>query len=118
MGILITERAKNEISRILKETIVEEQNSESSNKKQYLRVKVIGGGCSGFQYKLTIDDVVNENIDDFHVINEVDVVIDKRSMMYINGATIDYLDDLNERGFKVENPNTKSTCGCGKSFSL
>lgn len=115
MSILITERAKNEINRI-----VEEQKNENNNdKKQYLRVRVVGGGCSGFQYKLTMDEEINEKIDELYEINEVSVIIDKRSMMYINGATIDYLnDDMNERGFKVINPSAKSTCGCGSSFNL
>jgi iron-sulfur cluster assembly accessory protein len=114
MSILITERAKSEINRI-----VEEQKNENNNdKKQYLRVRVVGGGCSGFQYKLTMDEEINEKLDELYEINEVSVIIDKRSMMYINGATIDYLDDMNERGFKVVNPIAKSTCGCGSSFNL
>jgi len=113
MSILITERAKSEIKRI-----VEEQKNDNNDKKQYLRVRVVGGGCSGFQYKLTIDEEINEKLDESYEINEVNVIIDKRSMMYINGATIDYLDDMNERGFKVVNPSAKSTCGCGSSFNL
>jgi len=112
MSILITENAKKEIIRV-----VEEQKTDDSI-KYYLRVRVVGGGCSGFQYKLTIDEQINETIDEIHKINDVDVVIDKRSMMYIDGATIDYLNDLNERGFKVTNPSAKSTCGCGSSFSF
>lgn len=112
MSILITENAKKEIIRV-----VEEQKTDDSI-KYYLRLRVVGGGCSGFQYKLTIDEQINETIDEIHKINDVDVVIDKRSMMYVDGATIDYLNDLNERGFKVTNPSAKSTCGCGSSFSF
>ena len=114
MSILITERAKSEINRIVEE----QKNDNNNDKKQYLRVRVVGGGCSGFQYKLTMDEEVNEKLDEFYEINEISVIIDKRSMMYINGATIDYLDDMNERGFKVVNPIAKSTCGCGSSFNL
>lgn len=114
MSILITERAKSEINRIVEE----QKNDNNNDKKQYLRVRVVGGGCSGFQYKLTIDEEINEKIDELYEINEVSVIVDKRSMMYINGATIDYLDDMNERGFKVVNPSAKSTCGCGSSFNL
>ena len=114
MSILITERAKSEINRIAEE----QKNDNNNDKKQYLRVRVVGGGCSGFQYKLTMDEEVNEKLDELYEINEVSVIIDKRSMMYINGATIDYLDDMNERGFKVVNPIAKSTCGCGSSFNL
>ena len=112
MSILITENAKKEIIRV-----VEEQKTDDSI-KYYLRLRVVGGGCSGFQYKLTIDEQISETIDEIHKINDVDVVIDKRSMMYVDGATIDYLNDLNERGFKVTNPSAKSTCGCGSSFSF
>jgi iron-sulfur cluster assembly protein len=114
MSILITERAKSEINRIVEE----QKNDNNNDKKQYLRVRVVGGGCSGFQYKLTMDEEINEKIDELYEINEVSVIVDKRSMMYINGATIDYLDDMNERGFKVVNPSAKSTCGCGSSFNL
>jgi iron-sulfur cluster insertion protein len=114
MSILITERAKSEINRIVEE----QKNDNNNDKKQYLRVRVVGGGCSGFQYKLTMDEEINEKLDELYEINEVSVIIDKRSMMYINGATIDYLDDMNERGFKVVNPIAKSTCGCGSSFNL
>jgi iron-sulfur cluster assembly protein len=114
MSILITERAKSEINRIVEE----QKNDNNNDKKQYLRVRVVGGGCSGFQYKLTMDEEANEKLDELYEINEVSVIIDKRSMMYINGATIDYLDDMNERGFKVVNPIAKSTCGCGSSFNL
>jgi iron-sulfur cluster assembly protein len=114
MSILITDRAKSEIKRIVEE----QKNDNNNDKKQYLRVRVVGGGCSGFQYKLTMDEEINEKIDELYEINEVSVIVDKRSMMYINGATIDYLDDMNERGFKVVNPSAKSTCGCGSSFNL
>ncbi len=110
--ITITENAKKEIKRVI------EENSSPDSTKSYLRVRVVGGGCSGFKYVLNIDETVNDKLDDILSVNDVDVVIDKRSMMYANGAVIDYLDDLNERGFKVINPNAKSTCGCGSSFSL
>lgn len=114
MAVTITENAKKEIYHVIEE----QKSQETSDSKYYLRVRVVGGGCSGFQYKLTIENEVNEKLDEFHEINQVPVVIDKRSMMYIDGATIDYLNDLNERGFKVTNPQAKSTCGCGSSFSL
>lgn len=108
--ITITEKAKNEINRVV--------NEFGLTEKPYLRIRVVGGGCSGFKYVLNIDEFVNEKLDDKLDIDGVSVVIDKRSMMYIEGAVIDYLDDLNERGFKVINPNAKSTCGCGSSFSF
>jgi iron-sulfur cluster assembly protein len=116
MAISITNRAKNEFIHIIEEQ--KSQDPDFASKKQYLRIRVIGGGCSGFQYKLTVDDQINENLDDCQTINEINVVVDKRSIMYVSEAKIDYLDDLNERGFKIENPDTKTTCGCGKSFSF
>ena len=66
MSILITERAKSEINRIVEE----QKNDNNNDKKQYLRVRVVGGGCSGFQYKLTMDEEINEKLDELYEINE------------------------------------------------
>ena len=80
-----------------------------------LRVAVQGGGCSGFQYRLTFEDAPNEND---HVV-EVDglkVFVDAMSGMYLEGANIDYVDGLDGSGFKIDNPNATATCGCGHSF--
>ena len=82
-----------------------------------LRVKVEGGGCSGFQYNLSFDvyeeaDMVFWVDEDFHLI------CDKRSFLYLSGSEIDYEDGLMGNGFRVGNPNANSTCGCGESFSV
>ncbi len=80
-----------------------------------LRVKVVGGGCSGLQYQLMFDDQRTE-WDQESEQNGVKVVVDTKSAVYLVGSTVDYVDDLNGSGFKIENPNASSTCGCGQSF--
>ena len=114
MTIKITEKAGKEISRIIQE----QKTQDPKETNFYVRVKVIGGGCSGFQTKLTIENEFNKNLDESYEINGISVVIDKRSMMYIVNATVDFLDDMNSHGFKIDNPSAKSTCGCGSSFSM
>jgi iron-sulfur cluster assembly accessory protein len=112
MKLTITDRAASEVKRILAEQEIKE------NEKVYLRLRVVGGGCSGYQHKLDLGPDFNEKSDTAYVINGVDVVVDKRSALYTEGATIDYHDDLNKRGFSVSNPAARSTCGCGSSFSV
>ena len=81
-----------------------------------LRMKVIGGGCSGLQYELAFDDN-QEETDTVIEANGVKVVIDEKSALYLVGTTLDFVDTLNESGFKMINPNAATTCGCGESFS-
>jgi iron-sulfur cluster assembly protein len=81
-------------------------------------MRVVGGGCSGFQHKLDLDPQMNPKLDEVFECHGVPVVVDKRSLMYLNGATVDYHDDLNRTGFSITNPQAKSTCGCGSSFSM
>ena len=80
-----------------------------------LRVFVSGGGCSGFQYGMALED----NIRETDIVSEqhgVKIVVDEISINYLNGATVDYIDEVMGSGFKIENPNALSTCGCGSSF--
>ncbi len=86
--------------------------------KVYLRLRVVGGGCSGFENKLDLDPVMNTKMDESFDVHGVSVAIDKRSLMYLNGVIVDYHNDLNRRGFSITNPNAKTTCGCGSSFSM
>lgn len=80
-----------------------------------LRVFVQGGGCSGFQYGMALESKVREQ--DLQVdFEDVKVVIDEVSIEYLRGATVDYIDDVMGSGFKIENPNAVSSCGCGSSF--
>ncbi len=80
-----------------------------------LRLKVVGGGCSGLQYQLMFDNQTGD-WDQAESQSGVRVVVDSKSAVYLVGATVDYVDDLNGSGFKIENPNASSTCGCGQSF--
>ena len=84
----------------------------------HLRLRVVGGGCSGFQHKLDLDPLVNEKLDEVLEMHGVPVVVDKRSLMYLGDATVDFHDEINRRGFSITNPSAKSTCGCGSSFSM
>ena len=88
---------------------------EENNPNLLLRVFVQGGGCSGFQYGFTFDEQCNE--DDFDVPAEVPVVVDSMSMQYLQGATINYREDLMGSSFSIDNPQAQTTCGCGSSFS-
>jgi len=81
-----------------------------------LRVKVVGGGCSGLQYQLSFDD---QQKDSDHVVEShgVKVLVDEKSALYLAGVTLDFVDTLQETGFKIVNPNATATCGCGESFA-
>lgn len=87
------------------------------NKKETgVRAAVRGGGCSGFTYKLIFD---NKNEDDRVIIDkDVEIYVDSKSFLYLMGTQIDFVDELNQSGFKFVNPNAKRTCGCGESFSV
>jgi iron-sulfur cluster assembly accessory protein len=81
-----------------------------------LRLKVLGGGCSGFAYDLYFDQA--QDIDQTFESNGVKMLCDQMSMMYLMGTEVDYVESLQGSGFKFSNPNVKSTCGCGSSFSV
>lgn len=115
MAITVTEKAAGEVKRIISE---QQNGGAAAPEKIYLRLRVVGGGCSGFQNKLDLDPVVNEKLDEVFEFHGVPVVIDKRSLMYLTDVTVDFHDDLNRRGFSINNPSAKSTCGCGSSFSM
>ena len=89
---------------------------EEANKNLKLRVFVTGGGCSGFQYGFTFDEVQNEDDASMHK-NGVTLLIDPMSYQYLVGAEIDYQEGLEGAQFVIKNPNAQSTCGCGSSFS-
>lgn len=90
--------------------------AEEGNPELKLRVFVQGGGCSGFQYGFTFDEVVNED-DTAMEKNGVTLLIDAMSLQYLAGAEIDYKEDLQGAQFVIKNPNAGTTCGCGSSFS-
>ena len=106
-SVTITERAANRISEI----------AAGEAGRKALRVAVQGGGCSGFQYDISLDD----NIEADDLVFEragARVIIDPTSLTFLKGSTLDYVDDLMGQSFRVQNPQAKSSCGCGTSFSL
>ncbi|MGA2420672.1 MAG: iron-sulfur cluster insertion protein ErpA [Candidatus Acidiferrum sp.] len=82
-----------------------------------LRVAVVGGGCSGFQYHMAFENQTGES-DDVAEFDGLKVAVDQMSSMYLDGVEIDYIETVEGAGFKFNNPNVKSTCGCGSSFSV
>lgn len=108
MAITLTEKAAAEVKRIIEEQKLEEGT--------LLRVGVAGGGCSGFSYQLGFDKSFSENDDSKYECHGVDVVVDKKSALYLDGTTVDYYDGIEKRGFTFDNPNAVKSCGCGSSF--
>lgn len=105
--LLFTDSAANKV----KQLIEEEGNADLK-----LRVFVSGGGCSGFQYGFTFDEVTNEDDTVLHK-NGVQLLVDPMSFQYLAGAEIDYQEGLEGSQFVIKNPNATTTCGCGSSFS-
>lgn len=106
--ITISDSAKTKILDIL---------AEENNPKVSLRTFVQGGGCSGFSYGFTLDEEHNE--DDFEVsVGSFKVLVDAMSMQYLQGAEIDYKEELMGASFTIKNPNATTTCGCGSSFGV
>ena len=105
--LTLTENAVQKIKELL---------AEENNPNLKLRSFVQGGGCSGMQYGFTFDETQNE--DDFVIENDgIAVLVDSMSMQYMDGANIDYKDDLRGSSFSIDNPNAQTSCGCGSSFS-
>lgn len=82
-----------------------------------LRIGVVGGGCSGFSYSMNFENA-SGMMDKVFNFDELKVFVDATSLMYLQGCVVDYIETLEAAGFKFENPNVKSTCGCGSSFSV
>lgn len=106
--IVLTDKAVSEIKRI--------QEKDQSTSGAMIRVKVIGGGCSGMSYQLGFDHQV-ESHDKVFEKDGVKVICDPKSLLYLSGTELDFSDGLNGTGFVFNNPNAKRTCGCGSSFS-
>jgi len=104
----LTDSAKKKIKELL---------LEENNPKLCLRTFVQGGGCSGFQYGFTFDEDQAEDDWEFPIDN-FKVLVDAMSMNYLEGAEIDYKDELEGSSFVIKNPNAQTTCGCGSSFSI
>jgi len=89
---------------------------QQEKEAQGLRVKVVGGGCSGLSYKMDLD--VLRDGDRVFERDSVKVLVDRKSFIYLRGTELDYADGLMDSGFKLQNPNVKRSCGCGSSFSV
>ena len=103
--ITLTESAANRVKALL-----------SDKEETGLRAAVQGGGCSGFTYKLLFDN--KKEGDRVIMDRDVEIYLDPKSFLYLLGTEIDFVDELNQSGFKFVNPNAKRTCGCGESFSI
>jgi iron-sulfur cluster insertion protein len=106
--ILVTENAARQIA-----FLKAQENAENA----FLRIAVSGGGCSGFQYGFSFDDQRNED-DVVFERDGIGVIIDEVSLGLLNGAEVDFVEDLMGASFQIRNPNAASSCGCGNSFSI
>jgi len=109
-GVLLTETAAREVR-----TIIEQQELDAE--KVRLRVGVKGGGCSGFSYILDLTEAQKETDEEFEQ-HGVKVICDPKSLLYLNGTTVDFRDEIMGRGFVFNNPNANTSCGCGSSFAV
>ncbi|HME98944.1 MAG TPA: iron-sulfur cluster assembly accessory protein [Terriglobia bacterium] len=109
MAIMLTKKAEDKVKEIL---------SEQPETYAGLRIQVVGGGCSGFQYRMGFDKNFNDQSDQIFEFDGLKVFVDKQSLLYMDGAEVDYIEGLHGAGFKFNNPNVTGSCGCGSSFSV
>lgn len=109
-GVLLTELAAKEVKKII-------VDQELDADKVRLRIGVKGGGCSGFSYILDLTETQKETDEEFEQ-HGVKIIVDPKSLLYLNGVTVDFRDEIMGRGFVFNNPNASSSCGCGSSFSV
>ena len=108
-SLILTAKAINKLKEIMK---------EEKKQDNYLRANVLAGGCSGYTYDLELVDKKNVTESDIKLEQQgIKVLVDNESAEFLNGISIDFIDTLNESGFKFNNPNATKSCGCGKSFS-
>jgi iron-sulfur cluster assembly protein len=104
-----------EVTDTAAERIRELLDKDGKSESHALRMKVVGGGCSGLRYELAFDDNVGEADTELDF-GGARLVIDEKSALYLKGTILDFVDTLQESGFKMNNPNASTTCGCGESF--
>lgn len=109
--IYVSDKAKQKVADLLEKAAI------AADKAYFLRVSVVGGGCSGLSYKLDFDNEQQPN-DQVFEDNGVKVVTDLKSFLYLCNTTLDFSDGLNGKGFYFNNPNASRTCGCGESFAV
>jgi iron-sulfur cluster assembly protein len=107
--IYVSDKAKEKVQRLMEDGSIAKDN--------FLRVSVVGGGCSGLSYKLDFDNQ-SKPMDQVFEDNGVKVVTDLKSFLYLVNTTLEFSDGLNGKGFYFNNPNASRTCGCGESFSV
>jgi iron-sulfur cluster assembly protein len=107
IGVILTDRAAARIKELI---------AADNREGQGLRVKVVGGGCSGLQYKVDFD--VPKATDKIFERDGAKLLVDMKSLLYLTGTELDYKDELMQSGFVFQNPNVKKSCGCGASFAV
>ncbi|MBS1626676.1 MAG: iron-sulfur cluster assembly accessory protein [Bacteroidetes bacterium] len=110
-GILVSDKAKNKVLKLMEEAGI------ANNADYFLRVGVVGGGCSGLSYKLDFDNETKP-MDQVFEHNGLKVVTDLKSFLYLVNTELDFSDGLNGKGFYFSNPNASRSCGCGESFAV
>lgn len=105
------------VTDIAKKRIIELKKDEGYPENSNLRVSVKGGGCSGLMYDLSFDEAINEK-DQVFEDKGIKILVDRKSLLYLLGTTLDFSDGLNGKGFQFINPNASRTCGCGESFAV
>lgn len=113
MSVQLTEKAVSELKGLMEK----EREADRLPDDAHLRLAVAGGGCSGFSYKMFFDTRVEEE-DQVTEIDGIKVVVDGKSLLYLDGTTVDFQDGLMGKGFVFNNPNASGSCGCGSSFSV
>ena len=108
MAITLTKKAEDKVKEIL---------ADQPEDYAGLRIQVVGGGCSGFSYRMGFDKAYNHDTDHLFEFDGLRVFVDRSSLLHMDGAEVDYVDGLQGSGFRFNNPNSAGTCGCGQSFS-
>ncbi len=108
MGLVLTEKAADEVRRVMSENDTETGTM--------LRIGVVGGGCSGLSYDFRFDQEFDDANDSKMEQHGITLVVDKKSALYLDGTTVDWHDGIDARGFTFNNPNAVKSCGCGSSF--
>ena len=110
MAIKLTERAANQL--------LQYRENGKFEDEVFLRIGITAGGCSGFSYSLGFDKEFDEKADSKYECHGVEVVVDRKSALYLDGTTVDWYESFEKSGFTFENPNVVKSCGCGSSFQV
>jgi len=109
-SITLTEKAAAELKR--------HKEGAQAGPEMFLRVKIVAGGCSGHSHRLYLDSQYDEAKDSRYKFHGEDLVVDKKSELFLEGATLDFIDGLEQRGFHLDVPMAKKSCGCGSSYQF